>query len=90
MEQNNNHLDYSQKNDPKKNSKNDDSLPWFACDYATYVNRADYIDSFFAHPFINPLLYEDKLEELKEVALYAMVGTADFLLDHSIELARLW
>ena len=54
------------------------------------MNRADYIDSFYSHPFINPLLYEDKFEELKEVALYVLAGTADFVMDHSIELARLW
>ena len=80
----------NEKNDEESKNCKDDSLPWYSCDYATYRNRADYIESFYAHPFINPLLYEDKFEELKEVALYVMVGTADFLLDHSIELARLW
>ena len=67
-----------------------DSSPWFKCDYPTFVNYADYVDSFYTHAFINPLLYEDKFHELKEVSLFTFVGTADFLMDDSIELARIW
>ena len=63
-------------------SKNceDDGLPWYRCDYATYANRADYIGSFYDHSFINPPLYQKKFDELKEVALYLLVGDSDFLL----------
>lgn len=68
----------------------DNSSPWFKCDYATFKNYADYIDSWFDHPFINPLLYEDKFHELKDVALFTFSGTYDFLMDDSIELARMW
>lgn len=68
----------------------DDSSPWFKCDYQTYRNYADYIDSWFNHPFINPVLYGDKFHELKDVALFTFAGTNDFLQDDSIELARMW
>ena len=68
----------------------DDSIPWFKCDYPTFVNYADYIDSFYNHPFINPVLYGDRFGELKDVSLFTFVGTADFLMDDSIELARVW
>ena len=68
----------------------DDRTPWFRCDYGTYMNRAEYIDSFFDHPFINPLLYQDQLDELKSVDLYCCVGNDDCALDSSIELARIW
>ena len=68
----------------------DNSRPWFKCDYPTYTKYADYIDSCFNHPFINPLLYTEKMDELKEVALFTFAGTADFLMDDSVELARVW
>lgn len=68
----------------------DDMRPWFQCDYPTYVNYSDYIDSFYSHPFINPILYEDRLGELKDVALFTFVGREDVLMDDSIELTRLW
>ena len=68
-------------------TSNDDS-PWFRCGYSDFVNYSDFIGSFYNHPFIDPLLY-DRLHELK-VDLYAFTGSNDFLLDHSIELARVW
>ena len=71
-------------------SKRDDSMPWFRCDYLTYLNRAAYVSSFFDHPFINPILYMDKFGELKDVDLYCLVGNNDCVLDGSIELARSW
>lgn len=74
----------------KLDSPNDDRTPWFRCDYATYMNRSEYIASFFQHPLINPLLYEHKLDELKSVDLYCCVGNDDFALDSSIEMARTW
>ena len=54
------------------------------------MNYADYIDTFYTHPLINPLLYEDKLVELKDIALFAFVGREDMLMDDSIEWATLW
>ena len=67
-----------------------DSTPWFRCAFPTYVKRAAYIASFFDHPFLNPLLYADKFDELKSVSLYCMVGNNDPTLDSSIEMARSW
>lgn len=75
--------------DQKFDSK-DNSRPWFKCEYSTYAKYADYIDCCYNHPFINPHLYGDKMDELKEVALFTFAGTADFLMDDSIELARVW
>lgn len=83
------------KNKGKFNKKNeeeildDDSRPWYRCSFPKFVNYADYIGTFFDHPFIQPLLY-DHFHELKNVELYAFTGNNDLLLDHSIELARIW
>ena len=69
----------------------DDSSPFFQCSYPTFVNRADYLDdAFYGNPLINPFLYRHQFDELKGVALFLFVGKYDFLLDQSIELARLW
>lgn len=69
---------------------NDDSKLWYNCDYKTYRDRADYIVTFYNHPFINPIVYKDKFEELKDVALYAFIGKDDFFTDEAIEMTRIW
>lgn len=77
-----------------ENGKNayeeNNSRPWFECEYATYMNRAEYISSFYAHPFIEPPLYEENFAELKAVDLYCCVGNNDCALDCNIDLARMW
>ena len=73
-----------------KSATDDDSTPWFRCDYASYMNRAEYIGSFYDHPFIEPLLYEDQFDELKQINLYCMVGNLDCTLDCSVDLVRMW
>lgn len=74
----------------EKNITNEPSSPWYRCNYGDFVNYCDYIGMFYRTPFTNPLLYEDRFHELKGVDLYAFTGNNDFLLDHSIELARMW
>lgn len=69
---------------------NESSTPWFNCDYKTFKNRADYVTSFYDHPFIEPILYKEKFDELKEIDLYALAGNDDVLLDDCLELASLW
>lgn len=69
---------------------NDDSSPWFMVDFETYKNYADYISSFYTNPFLAPMLYFNKFEELKSISLYAFCGDKDILLDDSIELAKQW
>ena len=68
----------------------DDSRPWFDCDFGTYMSRAEYISSFYEHPFIEPLLYEPQFDQLKGVDLYCCVGNNDPTLDCNIDLARMW
>ena len=73
-----------------KTATDDDSTPWFRCDYSKYMNRAEYIASFFDHPFIEPLLYEDRFDQLKNIDLYCLVGNNDCMLDSSVDMARMW
>jgi len=75
---------------PAEHTIINDSSPWFQCDYPTFKDRCDYINSFFDHSIVSPLLYGDKFDELKKISLYVFAGNLDQTIDDCIEIARVW
>ena len=67
---------------------NNDS-PWFNASWIDYLNRSDYMITFFNNPFINPISYQH-FDELKETSLFLVCADEDFLLDDGLDLAKKW
>lgn len=72
------------------NLKKSDSNPWYLCEFSRFKRIFNYIDSCYSFPFIQPKLYFDRFDDLKDVDLFLLVGNHDITMDDNISLASQW